>query len=337
MAVTVSAGICDRTKAVRDALVQATFADDCALVLGSHLAELVYLEISDPELSALKAGDFEGLTGLEQLTVTGTRLASLPDLSALGSLQVLDVSRNRLTSLPALGDLGSLYLLRVSGNRLTSLPDLSSNLALETLEVESNPLTSLPDLSKNTRLNWLGLFNNPLSNLGALTLTGSDGNEIDLNATFDGDSTDYTAEAAPGVVSVTVTPTAADTGVMPTSISGEYPDPTIQVGPSGGELQPVSSGSPSKPVALSGDQTRIEVEVSGRADGAKYYTVTVSGSTKTYAVTSAVTAAEGSDASLEVTLERGCALGRAGAVRRLRPLRRQHRHGGRHRDGAGTR
>ncbi len=301
VAVTVSAGICDRTKAVRDALVQETFADDCALVLGSHLANVFYLYISDPELAALKAGDFDGLTGLEELTVTGTRLASLPDLSGLASLHTLDVSRNRLTSLPDLSGLASLRSLRVSENRLTSLQDLSSNLALETLEVDNNPLTSLPDLSRNTKLNWLGLFNNPLSNLSALTLTGSDGNGIDLNAAFDGDTTDYTAAAAPGVVSVTVTPTAADTGILPASISALHPAPTIRVG-TDFDLQPVSSGSPSKPVALSGDQTRIEVQVEGRADGPKSYTVTVSSSTKTYAVTSAVTAAEGSDASLEVTL-----------------------------------
>ncbi len=302
VAVTVWPGICDRTKQVRDALIQETFQDACGGVTGSHLAEVTYLYISGSELTALKAGDFDGLAALEFLTVNDTGLMSLPALGDLDSLQTLDVAYNKLTSLPDLRDLGSLDSLRASGNQLTSLPDLSSNSALATLEVDDNRLTSLPDLSGNTQLSFLNLFNNPLSNLGALTLTGSDGNAIRLNTAFAGATTEYTAEAAPGVVSVTLTPTAADTGLLPASIADQYPAPTIRAGPTGGELRPVASGSPSRKIALAAARNPIEVLVEGRDGGLKTYTVTVSASTKTYTLASAVTAAEGSDAELTVTL-----------------------------------
>ena len=75
-----SSGICDRTQQVRDAIL-AKLADvsDCANVTDSHLAGITGdLTLSNESISALKAGDFQGLAGLEQLYLDNNNLSDLP-------------------------------------------------------------------------------------------------------------------------------------------------------------------------------------------------------------------------------------------------------------------
>ena len=60
-------GVCERTPQVRDALVaQAQGRDaavtDCSKVTETHLAAVRLLNLEDPGMTALKAGDFEGLS-----------------------------------------------------------------------------------------------------------------------------------------------------------------------------------------------------------------------------------------------------------------------------------
>ena len=64
--------ICDRTPQVRDAIMQALEADDCAAV---GLAGIYSLDLSGSELTALRAGDFAGLTSLQQLYLFHNQLA----------------------------------------------------------------------------------------------------------------------------------------------------------------------------------------------------------------------------------------------------------------------
>ena len=187
-----TAGVCDRTPAVRDALVAAIDGvTDCASVTAGHLAAVTSLNFYESGITALKDGDFDGLSGLTgldlsknqltsmvdvshlttltQLVLTDNRLTSVPDLSKLTALTGLWVNDNRLTSIPDLSRLTALKLLDMSGNRLTSPPDLSRNTALTHVDMSDNRLTSLPDLSRNTALSRIGAANNQLTSLPDLS------------------------------------------------------------------------------------------------------------------------------------------------------------------------
>ena len=82
MALAQTSGICDRTQAVRDAiLAKRSDVSDCADVTDTHLGGITGdLTLSEKNIPALKAGDFQGLTGLEQLYLNNNNnLSDLPD------------------------------------------------------------------------------------------------------------------------------------------------------------------------------------------------------------------------------------------------------------------
>ncbi len=93
-----SSGICNRTQEVRDAiLAKLSDVSDCANVIDSHLAGITGdLTLSDKSISALKTGDFKGLSGLEQLYLDTNDLSDLPDgiFEGLGSLDTLWLNFN---------------------------------------------------------------------------------------------------------------------------------------------------------------------------------------------------------------------------------------------------
>ena len=93
-----SSGICNRTQEVRDAiLAKLSDVSDCANVTDSHLAGITGdLTLSDKSISALKAGDFKGLSGLEQLYLDTNDLSDLPDgiFEGLESLDTLWLNFN---------------------------------------------------------------------------------------------------------------------------------------------------------------------------------------------------------------------------------------------------
>ena len=280
------------------------------------LTALELIEVNNNRLTSLPS--LAGLADLVSLSASNNQLASLPDLQENVDLALLDAGDNLLTSAPDLEANVDLALLDLSDNQLTSPPDLSTNILLETLLLNDNRLTSLPDLSANTAITTLGVSGNPLSNLSALTLTGSDGNAIALDAAFDGATTTYSANAAAGVTGVTVTPTAADTGVMPTRFADALPAPVIKVGPKGGTLAPVTSGMASALIALSQEGKEIDIEVTGRANGPKTYTVTVNAHDDTVDATPpAVSAAVVDGASLCHHLRREPGRGRGPGEHRL--------------------
>ena len=93
-----SSGICERTQEVRDAiLAKLSDVSDCANVTDSHLAGITGdLTLSDKSISALKTGDFQGLSGLEQLYLDTNNLSDLPDgiFEGLESLDTLWLNFN---------------------------------------------------------------------------------------------------------------------------------------------------------------------------------------------------------------------------------------------------
>ena len=189
-----TAGICGRTEQVRDAIVGLiSGVTHCALVTDAHLAAITgTLNLDDEDITALAAGDFDGLTALTELVMYGNSLSTLPAgvFDELAALIGLSLDSNSLTTLPVgvFDELTALTQLDLDGNSLSTLPagvfdeltaltflDLHSNelaslpagvfdelTALTTLWLNSNDLTTLPDdvFEELTALTQLALFGN---------------------------------------------------------------------------------------------------------------------------------------------------------------------------------
>ena len=197
--------VCDRTPAVRDAIVAAVSGvTNCADVTETHLAAITSLDVSSQSIIALKAGDFDGLTVLTLLSLNDNSLSTLPanlfeDLAKLVQLNLYD---NNLTELPAnifskntklatldMGDnmlstlsanvfdgLTALTTLDLDGNELSTLPvDVFDDLtALQVLILTSNDFTVLSPVvfSDLTALTTLNLDSNMINTLGANLFDG---------------------------------------------------------------------------------------------------------------------------------------------------------------------
>ena len=127
-----SGGICDRTLQVRNAIVAAVTVKDsnvsnCSQVTETHLAAVTGTLRVDG-LTSLAAGDFAGLSGIREITVSGSGIETLPVglFDGLGA-HVGSGLHIGLTHLPKdyFRGLGRLAVLNLRDNRLAagSLPD----------------------------------------------------------------------------------------------------------------------------------------------------------------------------------------------------------------------
>ncbi|MCY3758937.1 MAG: leucine-rich repeat protein [Acidobacteria bacterium] len=96
------AGLCGRTRQVRDKLLEVTGTSDCAQVTLKHLARVTRLDLSASGLSGLQAHDFSGLAALHSLLLNNNSLRTLPKsvFNGLRSLRVLWLQGNGFNSLP---------------------------------------------------------------------------------------------------------------------------------------------------------------------------------------------------------------------------------------------
>ena len=170
-------GICDRTRQVRDAILDKLNNVDCSAVTDTHLSGIAGgLGLNAKGIERLQASDFQGLSSLEKLYLESNNLETLPAdvFDGLTSLTELYLLRNDLDSLPAdvFGDLTNLNWLYLNFNELQTLPGgVFDGLAnLTWLGLNGNDLNALPD----------GVFDD-LSNLGQLYL-----NDNELTALPDG-------------------------------------------------------------------------------------------------------------------------------------------------------
>ena len=165
-------GICGRPLQVRDALVALIpSVSHCADVTATHLAAITgTLTLNSVGLTALAAGDFDGLTSLRRLFLADNALATLPDgvFDGLTALMELHLQNNRLTTLPddVFEPLTALSELYLQNNALATLPDgvFDGLTALMELYLQDNQLTMLPD----------DVFE-PLTALTRMTLRGNPG------------------------------------------------------------------------------------------------------------------------------------------------------------------
>ena len=172
-----SAGICDRTPQVRDAILDRIGGGAaCGNVTAAQLATITgSLTLGRQGIASLKLGDFDGLTNLRNLYLGANALTSLPEgvFGGLTNLEHLNLGQNSLASLPegmfdglvnlehlwlfsnalksvpegVFGGLSSLQALSLNNNGLKAVPEgVFDGLAnLKTLDLSSNALTSLPD------------------------------------------------------------------------------------------------------------------------------------------------------------------------------------------------
>ena len=165
--------ICDRTPQVRDAILNALGlpADGCANVDSGALAQVTSLKTKP---AALQAGDFAGLTSLQELNLYSRGLTTLPDglFAGLTSLQELTWRdpRGELTTLPpgVFAGLTSLTRLDFDGKLTTLPPGVFAGLtSLQVLILGRNELTTLPDgvFAGLTSLQGLYLNYNELTTL----------------------------------------------------------------------------------------------------------------------------------------------------------------------------
>ena len=102
--VTLSPGICDRTSQVQSAILSAIEdVTDCALVTDTHLSGIRgTLDFRRQNITAVKAGDFAGLSKLRVLRLDRNELSSLPAkvFSGLSKLETLRLNHNQIATLP---------------------------------------------------------------------------------------------------------------------------------------------------------------------------------------------------------------------------------------------
>ena len=166
-------GICARTEEVRDGIVAALSATDCAAVTGSDLATVTELDLSGKRIDSLQTGDFAGLTALRTLNLSDNLIETLPEniFAGLGALETLRLDANQIATLPPniVSGLTSLKSVNFGDNAITELPEglLSGLTSLERVGISGNELTTLPEglLSGLTNLLFVNLGTNELTTL----------------------------------------------------------------------------------------------------------------------------------------------------------------------------
>lgn len=194
-----SAGVCDRTPQVRDAIVAEAGRSDCAAVTSADLAAITSLDLAGPrkvitgldacresygrdipahkeEITTSLCGPPSQVDSADQTAANssgGPEIYALRegDFEGLTSLSHLDLKDNWLLQLPEgvfdpLANLGSIDLTR---NILTSLPDgvFDSLGQLQAVYVAGNRLSTLPAgfLSGKQALEIVSVFGNRLTEL----------------------------------------------------------------------------------------------------------------------------------------------------------------------------
>ena len=112
--------VCDRSPAVREALVRLAGRPGCDVVSAGDLAGIDTLDLGGAGIESVRTGDFSGLDSLLVLNLSGNRIGQMPGtaFSGLSLLQSLDLTGNRMESLPGaiFAGLASLAALRLAGN-----------------------------------------------------------------------------------------------------------------------------------------------------------------------------------------------------------------------------
>ncbi len=212
--------VCNRTTQVKNIIVK-TLKKECNQINIEDLKLIKTFSYDyDRNLTNLQPNDFEGLTELEKISITNTKITTLPARIFKDNKQIvkLQLGYNAITSLPEdiFQGLGSLQQVSLVYNNLTSISDklfkdlvnlksislhtnpnlvltdnlFQNNLLLESIELNNCKITSLPTnlFKKLTNLKKLYLYSNLLTTLPdaifedliSLTSLRLDSNKIEI-------------------------------------------------------------------------------------------------------------------------------------------------------------
>ena len=181
----------ERTPQIRDAIVAAVpgvnAADD---VTAAHLSAITELDPSFTGITSLKSGDFNGLTALTDLNLSGnsigdisvladlttlttlylagTAISDISDLQNLTPLKTLYLTANSITDISVLGKLTALTELSLGENSVGDISALENLTQLKTLILDSTSISDISALENLTQLTNLSLSHNSISDVSIL-------------------------------------------------------------------------------------------------------------------------------------------------------------------------
>ena len=166
----ISPPLSERTAQVRTAIVAAapgvSNANDVTV---AHLAAIARLDLSEKSITALKTGDFNGLTGMGSLALSRNSISDISVLSGLTQLRHLDLDNNSISDISALSGMTSMINLLLYQNSISDISALSGMTSMATLALNNNSISDISALSGMTLMATLGLNNNSISNISALS------------------------------------------------------------------------------------------------------------------------------------------------------------------------
>ena len=119
--------VSDRTSQVRDAIITAAGVNTAADVTDAHLATIISLNLRAKSISALKSGDFSGMTGVTSLNLYGNELSSLPNgiFEGLTVLTTLRLGGNTVDPMPI-----TVSLEKVGDNQFKAVAPIGAPFAI---------------------------------------------------------------------------------------------------------------------------------------------------------------------------------------------------------------
>ncbi len=172
------AKVCDRTPAIRDAIVSVV-GRECDAVSEFDLLDVVFLDLSRQRIETVDTGDFTGLGNLVELRLHDNRLATIPDeaFRDLINLKILNLAGTAFTSVPtAIRQLSSLQEIYLQSGQIEHLARNSFEglSELRWLVMSDNRLSTLPDgvVSDLKNLQYLYLGRNRISTVRKEALQG---------------------------------------------------------------------------------------------------------------------------------------------------------------------
>ena len=242
-----------RTQQVRDAIVDAVpGVDNANDVTVVQLAEITTLNLSSKGITALKSGDFNGLTELTRLNMDDNSVSDISALEHLTALTDLYLDDNSISDISALEHLTALTDLYLDDNSVSDISALEHLTKLTRLNLRNNSVSDISALEHLTKLTHLYLRGNPISDYGPLrrlkTAIENAGNSIyiDIDITnnnlptfTDGDSTTRAVPentAAGQNIGTAVAATDADGHTLTYTLGGTDKD-SFDIVSTSGQLQ----------------------------------------------------------------------------------------------------
>ena len=161
---TATGGICSRSQAIQDAIMQRLGDEDsCSDVTQNHVRDLTTLHIYSRELQTLKASDLAGFISLNTLSISAANLQSIESgafAPVNHSLRHVRFAHNDLQISDLSGLTSNLTSLSLAHNNISSLGAnaFSRFTKLEQLNLEGNPITSLHADAFDGLTSLIGLY-----------------------------------------------------------------------------------------------------------------------------------------------------------------------------------